>query len=728
MSIKEATPSAGANAGGHREEGRGHIGAFNSSEYESLDGTNITHLQNEVSEEVRVNPLLQDALKCASQGVPVFPCRENTTREGKVKAPYTTRGHHDATTKEAQIIAWWIQWPEAMIGVVPGGNVFVLDIDKHGADGVNELRKWEEEHGSLPNTLVAKTPTGGMHLYFRSPDDLSVPTTNDPSIGIDSRGAGSGYVIAPPSIRYDLTPKGKYQWHDGNVPIAIAPQWLVDKLRAKHGGLTSVRDEVDFSDVAMTDEEKGILKQLNDKPSWLDILTSSRFKHQQHDDPKMIGAYNSKAEFAVIKEIARCIDTPQSVLNIAAHCPVIMAMFESHGRKRILKRLANHTISRALAEVKSELQGQNLAKACRTSIKLVSAKALSEKLTPELEYIVPNIAPVGLTVFAGPSEVGQSYFMIHMAVTKAMGQPLLGKFEQEAGPVLYLSLEAGEAVTKNSMSELHPGVNPENLHFAWEWDRIGEGGLKAIAAVVKQYGFKLVMVDVWTRIEPFDTPKGLNAYQAAYVKIKPLRDLAAEMGFALFVATHYSKGVTAAQAAFDSTQKVTGGLGLPAAADMRVFMEPDPQSDTILLSSGGRAIGRREQWRLKSLRPEGKYGWAMLEGDALPRAAGIRQQRILDILRNHGGQMTPTDIKIVLDPFLGVLSKNACPEDKLNAWVALDNRVQQDLRGLLKQNLIYKPCTGLYAARLYGPSGDGDIPQNFAELLKNQKTKNDKKS
>ena len=78
-----------------------------------------------------------------------------------------------------------------MIGLPTGkaSGVFVLDIDMdpprvNGAEGLAEL---EERFGKLPDTLEARTPRGGWHLYFDWPEGLG-NSRGILSPGMDVRG------------------------------------------------------------------------------------------------------------------------------------------------------------------------------------------------------------------------------------------------------------------------------------------------------------------------------------------------------------------------------------------------------------------------------------------------------------------------------------------------------------------------------------------------------------
>jgi hypothetical protein len=113
--------------------------------------------------------------------------------------------------------------------------VLDLDVPGHGADsgkttgknGSDALAALCQEHGhSYPDdTLVVKTPSGGRHLYFRSPEtDVSNSAGKLGSL-IDVRGNG-GYVVAPGS----RTAQGRYEVIRP-LTLKLLPDWIADLAR-----------------------------------------------------------------------------------------------------------------------------------------------------------------------------------------------------------------------------------------------------------------------------------------------------------------------------------------------------------------------------------------------------------------------------------------------------------------------------------------------------------------
>lgn len=139
------------------------------------------------------------SLHCAAQLYaqaycwPVFPLAG--------KRPLTVHGFKEATRDLKQIAAWWQRWPQANIGVPTGKgtDLVVVDVDvRH--DGFASLARWQLAHGPLPATRIARTGSGGLHLYYRYPRTGRVANTTNVAgfSGIDLRGEG-GYIVVPPS-------------------------------------------------------------------------------------------------------------------------------------------------------------------------------------------------------------------------------------------------------------------------------------------------------------------------------------------------------------------------------------------------------------------------------------------------------------------------------------------------------------------------------------------------
>lgn len=164
--------------------------------------------------------MLDECLKYAARGKPVFPCRPD-------KRPLTEHGFKDATTDDATITEWWTRWPGALIGMPTGlaTRIIVLDVDvKNGHDGEGSLFQLQEQNQRLPETIEVLTPSGGRHLHFAHPGTHIPCSAGKLGDGLDVRGDG-GYIILPPSRIGDR----RYEYEASNLESpAQIPAWLAD--------------------------------------------------------------------------------------------------------------------------------------------------------------------------------------------------------------------------------------------------------------------------------------------------------------------------------------------------------------------------------------------------------------------------------------------------------------------------------------------------------------------
>lgn len=171
------------------------------------------------------SPLLDWALHLAARGWHLFPLASHAKRPA-IK-DWQTR----ATTDTDRITRCWQRAPYN-IGLATGpSGLVVLDLDTPtngdtAADGAEELAALCQTRGvALPGTYSVTTPSGGRHLYFTSPDGVTLRNTSG-TLGarIDTRAQG-GYVVAPGS----LLASGGYELVDDEDPAEL-PAWLVQAL------------------------------------------------------------------------------------------------------------------------------------------------------------------------------------------------------------------------------------------------------------------------------------------------------------------------------------------------------------------------------------------------------------------------------------------------------------------------------------------------------------------
>lgn len=179
---------------------------------------------------------LQQALALHDRGFAVIPCKLTPLEGGKVnKMPVVKWQQYQDQRPNRSLVEYWFgeKYKGYDIGAVTGGKhgYFVIDLDTG----------WTEEDKAklnLPDTLTERTPSGGVHLYYKHPGGSFLTKTKGGVLPhIDVRGDGGFIVMAPSQY-----PDGRvYEWLN-DLPIAEASPETLALVEDVHG-----RDRADFS-------------------------------------------------------------------------------------------------------------------------------------------------------------------------------------------------------------------------------------------------------------------------------------------------------------------------------------------------------------------------------------------------------------------------------------------------------------------------------------------------
>lgn len=140
-----------------------------------------------------------------------------------------------------QIKETWTEHPNANIALKTD-KFFVIDIDKHGSsNGFDSLRKWKNVK-LIPQTLQAKTASGGKHLFFFKRDDRPISQLIGFLPGVDIKAHNNNYVLVAPSANS----KGVYEWDiEKSGPhgtMVTASRELIDAINAESKSSTGLKD------------------------------------------------------------------------------------------------------------------------------------------------------------------------------------------------------------------------------------------------------------------------------------------------------------------------------------------------------------------------------------------------------------------------------------------------------------------------------------------------------
>ena len=195
-------------------------------------------------------PIGDAALSYAAKGWRVFPAPPGE-KKSHLSAAFSSGQRWGATNDAAQIKRDWTRWPDADIGIATGpeSGFWVVEADTlegHAVDGIASLKQLEAEHGALPETLMAESPSGSQHWYFKWPAEVTIRnSTSKIAPGVDVRGDG-GMVIAPPSVKPG---KGSYRWLNAH-DIADAPEWLIGLASGPDDAKQAPNKKLEANDIA----------------------------------------------------------------------------------------------------------------------------------------------------------------------------------------------------------------------------------------------------------------------------------------------------------------------------------------------------------------------------------------------------------------------------------------------------------------------------------------------
>lgn len=187
---------------------------------------------------------------------------------------------------------------------------------------------------------------------------------------------------------------------------------------------------------------------------------------------------------------------------------------------------------------------------------------------PEIIWAIPGIFPAGLTIFAGKSKLGKSWFMMQAALSVSTGGMFLDR-QIEQGKVGYLALEDSERRIKSRMKiQGWPIEAQQQVEFMFakrfgeEIGKIDQDGATKLARYIENHGFRMVVIDTFSRAMGGDQ----NDVREMTAWLSPLQIVAQELNIAVIMIDHHKKSV----GEYDATTDILGSTGKAAVADTSV--------------------------------------------------------------------------------------------------------------------------------------------------------------
>ena len=219
--------------------------------------------------------------------------------------------------------------------------------------------------------------------------------------------------------------------------------------------------------------------------------------------------------------------------------------------------------------------------------KTISAEELLSTPLPPVKWIIPDLLPAGLALFAGPSKAGKSWLTLWLCLQVAQGKPMWGR-EIEPHTVLYLSLEdTFNRLQKRLLQLVGSEEAPERLVMQTECGSIGQGLEEQLTSFLYQHpDTGLIVIDTLQKVRSSDQNNSM--YASDYKEISALKALADKYNVCILLIHHLRK-----QAADDPFQQIAGSNGLMGVADTSWVMQRKRMSQTADILLTGRDMDDR---------------------------------------------------------------------------------------------------------------------------------------
>lgn len=437
-----------------------------------------------------------------------------------------------ATTQTGTIRAWWEgNYQDHGIGIVTGvlddgTRYFVLDIDEHDPanSGSDTIAALEIDNGALPDTIRARTGSGGLHMLFRLADhhgDIGNGAGRLLGGGIDVRANNAQIVVAP-----TVHPNGNtYEWEQdhaiGEIEMAYAPDWLVDALTPPVQQSAQEQPIYTPKLEGVTDTRAGT--RFNASTTWENLLTQDGWTphHQEGDvyywtrpnkDPRegVSASVNHNSNDALTVFTTSITNLPVGQYDRFGYWTQTRHGGDFKDAARTLNAQQDDEIGDWIDAIQKAntptfdiiTQGDDPDP---LSMWYVNWQQLWSLEVQETDWLLEPILARGRAhaLYAG-AKSGKSLLLLEMAAALATGRSIFGQDIREPMPVMYLDYEMTASDVRSRLEAFGYSENDDltNLHYVLLPSISGldtPEGAKVIITAIQAKKIQLVIIDTTAR-------------------------------------------------------------------------------------------------------------------------------------------------------------------------------------------------------------------------------------
>ena len=472
---------------------------------------------------------LEWALHYAAHGYRVVPIKP------KEKRPPMGAWQDVATTQTGTIRAWWEgNYQGYGIGIVTGTlddgtRYFVLDIDEHDPanSGSATLAQLELENEPLPDTVRARTGSGGLHMLYTLADhhaDIGNGAGRLLGAGIDVRAINAQIVVAP-----TIHPNGcAYEWEQdhaiGEIEVAEAPDWLITLLIPKQYAANNANIGETQSKPVMTDHNSGMNDEragtkFNRSTTWDDLLMNDGWTPHHVEGTTFYWTRPDKHPRDGVSATVNHNGNDNLTVFTTSITNLPAGSYDRFGYWTQTRHGGDFKDAARTLNAQNEDQIGEWIKAIQQEAAPTIATPSTDPLATwyvdwaqlwstenqQGEWLCEPLLARGRAhaLYAG-AKSGKSLLLLELAAALATGRPVLNLPKREPIPVLYIDYEMTGADVRDRLEAFGYSNedNMEHLHYVL-LPSIGgldtKAGADTVIAAVTQKNIQLVIIDTTAR-------------------------------------------------------------------------------------------------------------------------------------------------------------------------------------------------------------------------------------